>query len=198
MVCFPDVATNQAWSRQIAAEGSMGVSEVAFRTKWARYLAVSGSCSKRMREAVGEGEDNLLEHVSTPNIVADMVDIIEAIGEWREKEVASLLTSRRDMEKNTGGQSVLGDSEEAWEEDEVIEKTKWQKGEEKLLYWGLSYGTLLGATFAALKPHRVRRLLLDGVVDGEDYYSLEFASNLHDTEAVSPFSRPYSKLILFS
>jgi hypothetical protein len=174
----------------------MGVSEVAFQTKWARYLAVSGSCSKRIREAVEDGEDNLLEHVSTPNVVADMVDIIEALGEWREKEAARLLTSRKYRERSTNDQSVLGNIKEAWKEDEIIEKTKWLKGEEKLLYWGLSYGTLLGATFAALQPHRVGRLLLDGVVDGEDYYSLEFASNLQDTEAVSPFSRPYTKLIL--
>ncbi|KAK4052692.1 hypothetical protein OIV83_001979 [Microbotryomycetes sp. JL201] len=40
-------------------------------------------------------------------------------------------------------------------------------------YWGLSYGTVLGATFAAMFPDSVGRFVLDGVVD-----SVEFTRNL--------------------
>ncbi|GIZ44686.1 hypothetical protein CKM354_000787700 [Cercospora kikuchii] len=42
---------------------------------------------------------------------------------------------------------------------------KWTKGEEPILLHGASYGTLLGATLAAMQPHRVKRFYLDGVVD---------------------------------
>ncbi|WP_307714325.1 alpha/beta fold hydrolase [Streptomyces sp. V4I23] len=38
-------------------------------------------------------------------------------------------------------------------------------GEDRLLYWGISYGTLLGATYANLFPERAGRLVLDGNVD---------------------------------
>lgn len=38
-------------------------------------------------------------------------------------------------------------------------------GEDRLRYWGISYGTLLGATYANLFPDRVGRLVLDGNVD---------------------------------
>lgn len=38
-------------------------------------------------------------------------------------------------------------------------------GDEKLNYLGYSYGTFLGATYAALFPDRVGRLVLDGAVD---------------------------------
>ncbi|MFD8257665.1 alpha/beta hydrolase [Streptomyces griseoluteus] len=38
-------------------------------------------------------------------------------------------------------------------------------GEKKLNYVGASYGTLLGATYAGLFPHRTGRLVLDGAMD---------------------------------
>jgi pimeloyl-ACP methyl ester carboxylesterase len=36
-------------------------------------------------------------------------------------------------------------------------------GEEKLKYWGFSYGTFLGVTFASIWPDKVRRVVLDGM-----------------------------------
>lgn len=38
-------------------------------------------------------------------------------------------------------------------------------GEDRLRYWGISYGTLLGATYANMFPGRAGRLVLDGNVD---------------------------------
>ncbi|SCZ87677.1 BZ3500_MvSof-1268-A1-R1_Chr2-2g05143 [Microbotryum saponariae] len=42
-------------------------------------------------------------------------------------------------------------------------------GQPKLVYWGFSYGTILGATFAAMFPDLVGRLWLDGVSDSQTY-----------------------------
>jgi pimeloyl-ACP methyl ester carboxylesterase len=41
----------------------------------------------------------------------------------------------------------------------------------RLQYLGFSYGTLLGSAFASMFPGRVGRMVLDGVVDGDDYRS---------------------------
>ncbi|MFM8763159.1 MAG: alpha/beta fold hydrolase [Solirubrobacterales bacterium] len=38
-------------------------------------------------------------------------------------------------------------------------------GDEKITYWGISYGTLLGSTYAQLFPGRVRAMVFDGNMD---------------------------------
>ncbi|KAK6971968.1 Abhydrolase-4 domain-containing protein [Favolaschia claudopus] len=54
-------------------------------------------------------------------------------------------------------------------------------GREKIQYWGFSYGSVLGATFAAMFPDKVERLIIDGIEDPEDYYSTSWM-NLKDTQ----------------
>ncbi|KAJ7209101.1 TAP-like protein-domain-containing protein [Mycena rebaudengoi] len=57
-------------------------------------------------------------------------------------------------------------------------------GREKLQFWGFSYGTILGATFAAMFPNNVERIVIDGVADSTDYYEQEWANSLVDTDKV--------------
>lgn len=38
-----------------------------------------------------------------------------------------------------------------------------------LNYWGISYGTFLGETFASMFPHRIGRVVLDGVMDPDEW-----------------------------
>jgi pimeloyl-ACP methyl ester carboxylesterase len=42
-------------------------------------------------------------------------------------------------------------------------------GEKKIAYFGFSYGTVLGATYASLFPRNYSRMVLDGPVDATDY-----------------------------
>ncbi|KAG8736481.1 hypothetical protein FRC10_009290 [Ceratobasidium sp. 414] len=44
-------------------------------------------------------------------------------------------------------------------------------GEDGINYWGYSYGTILGATFAAMRPDLVKRMVLDGVSNAESYFN---------------------------
>ncbi|KAM0287936.1 hypothetical protein ACHAQH_000001 [Verticillium albo-atrum] len=54
----------------------------------------------------------------------------------------------------------------------------------RLQYLGVSYGTVLGNTFASMFPGRVGRMVLDGVADADDYMSGTWAKNLNDAELV--------------
>ncbi|RYP43562.1 hypothetical protein DL768_009853 [Monosporascus sp. mg162] len=57
--------------------------------------------------------------------------------------------------------------------------------EAKLWTYGVSYGTVIGSTFASLFPERV----LDGVVDAEDYYTNGWRQNIGlADEAVASFA----------
>lgn len=57
-------------------------------------------------------------------------------------------------------------------------------GEDKLKYWGFSYGTVLGGTFASMYPDKVERLVSDGNVDYREWYYKERVNFLRDTDKV--------------
>lgn len=59
-----------------------------------------------------------------------------------------------------------------------------QMGEHRLKYWGFSYGTLLGGTFAAMYPDKVERLVSDGNVDYREWYDKEHLNFLHDADKI--------------
>lgn len=58
-------------------------------------------------------------------------------------------------------------------------------GDDKLNYYGFSYGSVLGNTFAQLYPESVGRMIIDGVVDAEDYYQGLWLKNLVNADDVA-------------
>ena len=171
--CFPGVMAREVWQTQSSAEGILWSSESANLNLWARNKALGQGCTER----AGRGDDNgasLAFHMGTSSLVGDIVHVIEEHGRWREQQ-GSLLKSKVES-------SLLGPS--AKELTVMRERIAWQRGEEKLLYWGLSYGTIVGATFAAMQPHRVSCAILDGVADAPDYYRNEWMTNLDDTDVI--------------
>ncbi|RAH51714.1 alpha/beta-hydrolase [Aspergillus piperis CBS 112811] len=58
-------------------------------------------------------------------------------------------------------------------------------GQQKMFYWGLSYGTTLGQTYAQIFPERVSRMVLDGISDLDEWYnSFLFEEYLTDTDKI--------------
>ncbi|KAH9234910.1 hypothetical protein K456DRAFT_1748894 [Colletotrichum gloeosporioides 23] len=54
----------------------------------------------------------------------------------------------------------------------------------RLQYIGISYGSFLGNTLASMFPERVGRIMVDGIVNAEDYTNVTWQKNLNDSEAV--------------
>ncbi|PYH86437.1 alpha/beta-hydrolase [Aspergillus uvarum CBS 121591] len=59
----------------------------------------------------------------------------------------------------------------------------------KLWCYSLSYGTVIGSTFASMFPDRVGRMVLDGVLNAEQYYNNYWTDNVDQMdEAMETFS----------
>lgn len=137
----------------------LGSSMDSLMRNWQRTSALSQSCAKQLlaRGGDGDGDEALGEHVNTLPVARDMIEITEKHAEWREKQG---LNKQKEQDQLVGYDS----------EQKIAARTQWSRGQEKLLYWGRSYGTVLGATFATAFPDRISRAVLDGVVDLDGYY----------------------------
>ncbi|KAK5658969.1 hypothetical protein OQA88_1787 [Cercophora sp. LCS_1] len=85
-------------------------------------------------------------------------------------------------EENQEG-SILRHSSTAYHARDMLEILE-QMGEKKIKYWGFSYGTVLGGTFAAMYPDRIERMVNDGNVDYEEWYNGTYFAFLHDADLV--------------
>ncbi|RDW62451.1 hypothetical protein BP6252_11884 [Coleophoma cylindrospora] len=168
--CFPDSLSYNIWSSQTTEDGFPGSSSGATSNLWARVKARSVACSQT---------DEIVNHMNTPVLVGDMVQILEKHGEWRSKQAETWLASAEGKVATAGKARSDNLSHGA-----IVERTRWIKGEEKLLYWGFSYGTVVGSTFSAMQPHRVDRVIIDGVVDTNDYYVAGWLKNLQDADTI--------------
>lgn len=168
--CFPDSLSRDSWEMQNEALGLLGSSEDSFLRNWYRSKALAEGCSASTG-STHDGTEAIGEHVNTSPVARDMLEIIERHAEWVEKH-------------GKLAQAVLNMMAGQDSPQTIAERTQWAKDGTRLKYWGNSYGTILGQTFAAMYPDRVERLVLDGVCDSHDYYFGTWFSNLQDSDKV--------------
>ena len=89
-----------------------------------------------------DGVPGVFRFLSTASVARDMLEIVERTEEMLKKGNGT---------KNGCGAAGAGGNKA------------------KLQYLGFSYGSMLGNTFASMFPGRVGRMVVDGIVDGEDY-----------------------------
>lgn len=122
-----------------------------------KYIDVSHRAVNNLCKAKNGqlGGESILGHAATPHVATDMVSIVDAWEQWVDRKT---------------------------EASGIIPEPNPTKG--KLVFWGFSYGTYLGATFASMYPDRVGRVVLDGVVDADYYPTPMWTESLLDADKV--------------
>ncbi|KAK1595612.1 TAP-like protein-domain-containing protein [Colletotrichum navitas] len=159
--CYEDLLARDLDTIQRLAIGPLDASPDALRRQWARIQAYGKLCTQ---SAVN---GSILPYASTASVVRDMVEMLDKIQELRDEEVAAKFS-----------------------EEERAQRPMELRGAKqlpRLQYWGFSYGSLLGNTFASMYPGRVQRIILDGIVDADDYMAAGWTTNLQDSEKIVEF-----------
>ncbi|KAF1836666.1 alpha/beta-hydrolase [Decorospora gaudefroyi] len=159
--CMPDQPSSWSWNLREENEGLVESSDAALGRLWSMTHAFGASC--KLAEDDHDGPD-IKQYMSTASVARDMLEITERHEEWVATEVARLAAQK--VGKRLGGDYNI----------------TYSTAEAKLQYWGFSYGTYLGSTFASMFPDRVGRLVLDGVVSPYDYRHGLGNGSLTDTE----------------
>lgn len=154
--CFGSEWERQTWQYRDWAMGQLDSSENALNVKWAASKSFSSLCTQSKTGKFEDGSD-MRQFVSTALTARDMVAIIDALDEEKASKA-------RSDSFNANHQVVLPETRKP----------------ALLNYWGFSYGTYLGNTFASMFPNRVGRMILDGNVDPIDYTATGWLSNLLD------------------
>jgi pimeloyl-ACP methyl ester carboxylesterase len=153
-----DPAASWSWTLRESTEGILGSSDAALGRLWAMSKSWGASC-KEASDA--ESGWDIKSYMSTASVARDMLTIVERHAEWVSKNLAS--RHQTDTALYTPAQA-------------------------RLQYWGFSYGTFLGSTFASMFPSRVGRVVLDGVVSSYDYlHSLGNGSLTDSQKAMDSF-----------
>ncbi|KAI9701612.1 MAG: hypothetical protein M1820_006383 [Bogoriella megaspora] len=164
IACFKDQSASQAWFIRQLSEGTLNSSDATLGRVWSMTQALGASC------AANSDDEDIKRFVSTASVARDMLELVEKHGKWREAE------ARKEMKK--GCPRSLA----SYRMPSALKSLRHRVGAERIQYWGFSYGSFLGSTFAAMFPDRIERLALDGVVDAEDYRQNLWYDNLVDTE----------------
>ncbi|KAI0408221.1 Alpha/Beta hydrolase protein [Xylaria palmicola] len=157
------------WATSGQEVGLVNSSNVALAKLRARSRAVAKLC-ERVDEI--EGDASIFRHMSTPNSARDMLSIINAWNEWRSSNRTT---------KPMQSEAIRTTDKRPLSDNDENRKTSLQG---KLVYWGFSYGTLLGATFASMFPDKVGRIVLDGVVHADHYVHPTWDRSIIDADAV--------------
>lgn len=166
--CISDPAAAWSWRLRENEEGILGSSDAALGKLWAKTHVFGSSCKKSMDEEDGP---NIKQHMTTAFVARDMLEIVERHAEYNVKKAAQ---ATHNLSKRSGCRTTG--------------HPKYTPGEAKLQYWGFSYGTFLGATFASMFPDRIGRAVLDGVVNDYDYnHSLGNGSLVDNEKAIESF-----------
>jgi pimeloyl-ACP methyl ester carboxylesterase len=163
--CMHDTATAWSWGIRENTVGLLGSSDASLGRHWSMSRAWGNACKEEMDDEYGP---NIKQYMSTAFVARDMLQIAEKHASLVAQTVARL--------------------DEKTQKVRVPEEAPVTPSKAKVDYWGFSYGTVLGSTFASMYPDRVGRFILDGVVSSYDYvHALGNGSLTDNQKAMNSF-----------
>lgn len=168
--CFAhDMLGRDAAALELRGRGSLA-GDGALPYVLALQRAIGRRCQDADESGVNGGQ--ILGYMSTPNVARDLVQMVDKIAELRAREADGRDDGDDRLELRR--RSFQEDRNDDDDDDDDIPR---------LQYIGYSYGTVLGNYFASMFPGRVGRLMLDGVVNAEDYSSgpVRYAANIYSS-----------------
>ncbi|KAF2186859.1 hypothetical protein K469DRAFT_705386 [Zopfia rhizophila CBS 207.26] len=166
--CMPGPAA-WSWMLRELEEGILGSSDAALGRHWSMAHAFGAACNQAMEE---EDEPDIKHYLTTASVARDMLELVEKHAEYTTKLARKSFAAK--AVEGSRKTRLCSNSQLPYHEPNTS----------KLQYWGFSYGTFLGSTFASMFPERVGRLILDGVVDADEYYNNLGNNSLNDLEKV--------------
>ncbi|KAK9776524.1 putative TAP-like protein-domain-containing protein [Seiridium cardinale] len=158
--CFQgDNAARGLANFQTLVIGPLDSSDYTLKRQWARTQAFGRLCEGSAKNG------SILPYLTTPSVVRDMVEMLDQIH----------------VARGHGAQVVYASEDGA---EKMLNLKKRKDEVPRIQYWGFSYGSILGNTFASMYPGRVGRLIIDGIADADDYMKGTWLNNLQDTEAI--------------
>jgi pimeloyl-ACP methyl ester carboxylesterase len=174
---MPDSPSLWSWELREQTEGILGSSDAALGRLWSMNHAYGSSCKQAMDDE--EGPD-IKQYMSTASVARDMLEIVEKHADYVAENTAQI-----NAEKSTRRASCLRGGRQNHKSPELP----------KLQYYGYSYGTYLGATFSSMFPDRVGPMILDGVVNSDDYNASLGNGSLHDADKAMASFYTYCVLV---
>lgn len=159
VACFQDDKVRETISLLAAGAGSFESNQHATDVMWSIDKSIGLLCAQANNGRYPDGS-NIRQFVSTASVAYDMVAIIDQVDAHRQDQLSF-------------HQAPFNKQQAAFLKEAA-------SGPPLLNYWGLSYGTYLGNTFASMFPERIGRMVLDGVVDAPDYTATGWTTNLQD------------------
>ncbi|KAG4217949.1 hypothetical protein PC116_g33571, partial [Phytophthora cactorum] len=143
--CYNDELARDVTSLELRGMGPLSGGESVVRRQASLLSAYGKLCEN----------GKIHGYMSTASVARDMVQIVDKLDELRSSNGTS--TSAK-LRKRGGPRRT---------------ESRQEKDLPRILYWGFSYGTVLGNYFASMFPGRVDRMLLEAVVDIHDYNKAE-------------------------
>lgn len=157
--CIRDSAASWSWGLRENTVGLLGSSDASLGRLWSMSHAWGNACKHTMDMESGP---NIKQYMSTAFVARDMLQIAEKHASLVAQTVAQL--------------------DQKTQRVRAPEDVPVKPSDAKVDYWGFSYGTMLGSTFASMFPDRIGRFMLDGVVSSYDYVHALGNGSLTDSQ----------------